>query len=129
MSSTSHQPLPTAWVERIFERMTAVYGHQKIAVMWTGVEPESVKRVWAEALGKYPADAVAAAVRAMPDECGAWPPTLPEFVAVVKAHVQAPEHRRALPVPARTEREIREGAEQMGKIRAMLARSVKRVPA
>jgi hypothetical protein len=85
--------------------------------------------VWAEALGKYPADAVAAAVRAMPDECGPWPPTLPEFVALVKGQIQAPEHMRALPVPPRTQDEIAAGAEQMRRIRAMLGGAIKRVPA
>jgi hypothetical protein len=123
------EQLPDEWVERIFERIAAVYGVQKTSSMWSGVDPKQVKRAWGQALGKYPRDALAAAVQAMPEECGQWPPTLTEFVALVRSKMPAPEHRRALPVPARTEREIREGAEQMAKIRAMLARSVKRVPA
>jgi hypothetical protein len=123
------EQLPDEWVERIFERIAAVYGVQKTSSMWTGVDPKQVKRAWGQALGKYPRDALAAAVQAMPEECGQWPPTLTEFVALVRSKMPAPEHKRTLPVPARTEREIREGAEQMGKIRAMLARSVKRVPA
>jgi hypothetical protein len=123
------EQLPDEWVERIFERIAAVYGVQKTSSMWSGVDPKQVKRTWGQALGKYPRDALATAVQAMPEECGQWPPTLTEFVALVRSKMPAPEHKRALPVPARTEREIREGAEQMGKIRAMLARSVKRVPA
>jgi hypothetical protein len=123
------EQLPDEWVERIFERIAAVYGVQKTSSMWSGVDPKQVKRAWGQALGKYPRDALATAVQAMPEECGAWPPTLTEFVTLVRSKMPAPEHRRSLPVPARTEREIREGAEQMAKIRAMLARSVKRVPA
>jgi hypothetical protein len=64
----------------------------------------------------------------MADECGPWPPTLTEFVALVRSKVPAPEHRKALPVPKRSDAEIRAGAEQMAKIRAMLAGAVRRVP-
>lgn len=39
-----------------------------------------------------------------------------------------PEHRRALPVPRRSDEEVRAGAEQMAKIRAMLATATKRMP-
>jgi hypothetical protein len=65
----------------------------------------------------------------MGDECWQWPPTLTEFVALVRSKITAPEHRPALPVPRRTDAEIAEGAEQMRKIRALLAGAVKRVPA
>lgn len=126
--SSNCEPLPIAWVERIFDRMTATYGVQKMSAMWTGIEPDEVKRTWAQALGRYPRPALAAAVEAMPDECGAWPPTLPEFCALVRTKVPAPEHRLSLPVPNRTKDELTAGAEQMRKIRAMLAGAVKRVP-
>lgn len=127
MSSTC-EPLPAAWVERIFERMTAAYGVQKMSAMWTGVNPEQVKATWAAALGRFPRDVLAEAVRAMPIECGAWPPTLPEFVRLVESKVLAPEHRPALPVPRRTPEEIARGAEQLARIRAMLAGAIKRMP-
>jgi hypothetical protein len=123
------EQLPDEWVERIFERIAAVYGVQKTSSMWTGVDPKQVKRAWGQALGKYPRESLAAAVRAMPDECEPWPPTLPEFVALVKGQIQAPEHMRALPVPPRTQDEIAAGAEQMRRIRAMLGGAIKRVPA
>jgi len=123
------EQLPAAWVARIFERIAATYGAQKTSSMWTGVSPEEVKRTWGQALGKYPRDALAAAVQAMPDQCGVWPPTLPEFVALVKAQIAAPEHRLALPVPPRTQDEIAAGAAQMRRIRAMLGGAVKRMPA
>ena len=123
------EQLPDEWVERIFERVAATYGVQKTSSMWTGVEPKQVKRTWGQALGKYPRDALAAAVQAMPEECGVWPPTLPEFVALVKAQMPAPEHRQALPVPARTQDEIAAGAAQMRRIRQMLGGAVKRMPA
>lgn len=99
-----------------------------MSAMWTGVDPSVVKRSWADTLGRYPPESVAEAVRCMGDECGPWPPSLTEFVALVRTKVQAPEHRRALPVPKRSDAEIREGAEQMKRIRAMLATATKRVP-
>jgi hypothetical protein len=123
------EQLPDEWVERIFERIAAVYGVQKTSSMWTGVDPKQVKRTWGQALGKYPRDALAAAVQAMPEECGQWPPTLTEFVTLVRSKMPAPEHRRALPVPPRTQDEIAAGAEQMRRIRAMLGGAVKRMPA
>lgn len=126
--STRSEPLPAAWVERIFERMSAVYGVQKMSSMWTGVNPASVKHSWAETLGRYPPEAVAEAVRCMGDECGPWPPSLTEFVALARTKVQAPEHRRALPVPKRSDAEIAAGAEQMRRIKSILATAIKRVP-
>jgi hypothetical protein len=126
--SSNYEPLPIPWVERIFERMNATYGVQKMAAMWTGVGQSEVKATWAQALGAYPRSALLAAVEAMPSECGVWPPTLPEFIALVRSKVPAPEHRRALPLPNRTKDEVRAGAEQMAKIRAMLATATKRMP-
>lgn len=109
--------------------MTAIYGAQKMGAVWTDVDADQVRRTWQMTLSKYPRDALRAAADAMGDECGQWPPTLVEFVALVRSKITAPEHRPALPVPKRTDAEIAEGAEQMRKIRALLAGAVKRVPA
>jgi hypothetical protein len=127
--SSSYEPIPLAWVERIFERMTALYGVQKMSAMWTGVNAEQVKQTWAQSLGRYPRQAIAQAVEAMADECGAWPPSLPEFCGLVRGKVAAPEHRPALPVPNRTKAEIAAGAAQMDRIKSLLRGAVKRVPA
>lgn len=124
MSSTC-QPLPVAWVERIFERFTACYGHQKIAAMWTGADPESVKSAWAEKLGGFPPDALAAAVYAVGDAHPSWPPTLGEFRELVRARIGV-QHRRALPVPSRTADEIAAGRAQMDAIKSMLGRRPRR---
>ena len=116
-------------IGRLFDRMAAIWGAQKMSSMWTGANPEEVKRTWARTLSRFSPQALRAAADAMGDECGAWPPTLTEFVALVRSKVPAPEHRPALPVPKRTDAEIRAGAEQMQKIRAMLGRAVKRMDA
>lgn len=95
--------------------------------MWAGTDIEEVKRVWSEALGRYPREALSEAVLALPEEHGAWPPTLPEFVAIVrrKAEPVAAMHRAALPVPKRTPEEVAAGAEQMARIRSMLRGAIK----
>lgn len=115
-------------VGRLFDRMAAVYGVQKMSSMWTGADPAQVRATWARTLSNYPPGALRMAADAMAEECGPWPPTLTEFVALVRTKVEQPEHRRALPVPKRSDAEIRAGAEQMAKIRALLARATKRVP-
>lgn len=125
MSSTC-QPLPAAWVERIFERMSLAYGVQKTASMWTGVDPESVKSAWGDALGRFPRDALSAAVLSVQDAHPSWPPTLGEFCALVASKVPAPEHRRALPVPRRSAEDIAAGREQMERVKALLKRAVRR---
>ena len=53
-SSTSPQPLPTAWIERVFERLSALYG-SKFADLWRGCDIEGVKsRLGEEADGYSP---------------------------------------------------------------------------
>ena len=126
--SSNYQPLPEEAINRLFDRLTAVYGAQKMSSMWTGASVEEVKRTWGRTLSKFPRPALKAAADAVGEECGAWPPTLTEFVALVRSKIEAPEHRPALPVPKRTEAEIRAGAEQMRKIREMLGSAVRRVP-
>lgn len=116
-------------VGRLFDRMASVYGVQKMSSMWSGAEPQEVQRTWARTLSRYPTGALRAAADAMGEECGAWPPTLTEFVALVRSKQEAPEYRRALPVPRRTQAEVEAGAREMAKIRALLAGAVKRVPA
>lgn len=129
MSSTC-QPLPTARVERIFERFALTYGNQKLASMWTGADPERVKLLWAEKLGAYPPDALAGAVVAVPDAHPSWPPTLGEFCELVRGKTGI-HHRRALPVPRRSAEDIARGREHMDALRATLGRrrgAASRVP-
>lgn len=121
--------LPGEAISRLFDRMAAIYGAQKMASMWTGADPEEVRQTWQRTLSKYPRDALRMAADCMAEECGQWPPTLTEFVALVRSKIPAPEHRPALPVPKRTDAEIQEGAEQMRKIRELLRSSVRRMPA
>lgn len=115
-------------VGRLFDRMGAIYGVQKMSSMWTGVDPAEVRRRWARTLSNYPLAALRMAAESIAEECGPWPPTLTEFVALVRSKMDVPAHRRALPVPKRTDAEIERGAHEMAKIRALLAKAVKRMP-
>lgn len=61
----------------MFERLSAMYG-SKFATMWAGVNPQSIKAVWAEELGELSGEEIADGLRACMDRD--WPPTLPEFM-------------------------------------------------
>ena len=79
-SSTSPQPLPTAWIERVFERLSALYG-SKFADLWRGCDIEGVKSVWAKELAGY-------SPTRSPRHCrlqdARLAPTLPEFLKVCR---------------------------------------------
>lgn len=98
---SSSEPLPRAWLDRLFARFSAMYGTQKVMAMWADSDLDEVKTVWAEALGKYSGESIAGAVRSLIDSGSQWPPTLPEFseacrVSAVNRRDTAP----ALPAPA-----------------------------
>lgn len=45
-------PLPDAWVERLFARLTVVYGHAFLG-RWAGLDLTAVKASWAEELSGF----------------------------------------------------------------------------
>lgn len=79
-SSTSRR-LPTTWVERIFERMSSYYG-ARFADAWRGIDPDAMKRCWADELGEYTGEEIARGVQAL--KTREWPPTLPEFLKLCR---------------------------------------------
>lgn len=86
------QPLksiPDAWVDKLFARLAAIYGSQKIGAMWIDADMAEVKVAWGQALAKYPPAALGAALLELPETGGAWPPTLPEFVTLVREAAEA----------------------------------------
>ena len=84
MFQQPNPPIPDAWVNRIFDRMTAVYGSQKIGAMWLDADRGQVMQAWGAALARYPQNAIAAALLELPERPSPWPPTLPEFVALTR---------------------------------------------
>ena len=88
---------PPSLADRLFFRITAIYGSQKTASMWAGLCAsdateaeraaafEEVKSVWADALTNYHIDVIFAAVRSLATSAQSWPPSLPEFCALCRA--------------------------------------------
>lgn len=75
-----------------------MYG-SKFADMWSSADAEMVKQTWAEALQYVSGEQIKAALR----DClnnNPWPPSLPEFVSLCRAHYK-PD-----PVPQLTHTEI-----------------------
>ena len=69
-------------VERIFKRMAEIYG-ARFADMWDGVTDfDSVKAEWGDALTGYTVEEIKLGVESCRRR--AWPPTLPEFLAMCR---------------------------------------------
>lgn len=75
----SREPLPEAWIDRLFSRLHAMYG-SKFAAMWQGTDPHEVKAVWAEELAGFREmpECLKAALQSFNES--EWPPTLPQFL-------------------------------------------------
>ena len=84
MTSPANRPaLPDAWIGRIFDHMTGMYG-SRFADLWRGSDLNTVRRMWAEKLAGF-ADmpkAIKEALDALDDK--PFPPTLPEFLALCR---------------------------------------------
>ena len=88
--------LPLAWVEKVFRKLTVVYGRDFMA-RWEGQEINDVIEDWAEELSGFVnwPEAIAWALKNLPDS---KPPTVLEFRALC---FKAPRpDRQALPEPA-----------------------------
>lgn len=117
----SSHDFPLHAIDRLFSRFIAIYGAQKTATAWGNGDATERALVWHQALSKYPMATVGDALRELAEIGTGWPPTLPEFVALVKAKLPQPMHMKALPVPDRTTDEIAAGAAQMASIRDAVA--------
>ena len=76
--------IPQTWVESLFKKMAFTYG-VKFADAWRGIDPDGVKRSWAEALGVLSSDELVRGVNALVTRD--WPPTLPEFLKLCRPSV------------------------------------------
>lgn len=83
--------LPDSWIERIFTRMSAMYG-ALFRERWRDCDLDEVKRVWAEELSSFSdnPECFGLALKAMVGECK-FPPILPEFVAICRKHYSRPK--------------------------------------
>ena len=83
---STFEPLPTAWIEKLFDRMAALYGN-KFADMWRGSDVAMVKELWAQELGKLTRDEVTKGAQALMTL--EWPPTLPQFIKLCRPPLDA----------------------------------------
>lgn len=115
MSTPTRYQHPATFVDRLFGRLTAIYGAQKMASMWAGIAPadapyevrakaeHEVKATWIEALSDFHLDVIAAALRDLAKSDQMWPPSLPEFVRMCRDEEQrmkAEMRMVALPAPS-----------------------------
>lgn len=90
--------LPEPWINRIFERLAALYG-SRLADLWSGSDRAAVVGVWAASLGGYVdrPQVIAGALR----DCESLdqPPTLPAFKRLC-AQRAGQQRYAALPAPS-----------------------------
>ncbi len=82
--STSTNPIPEAWVERLFEKMAALYGN-KFLDMWGKTDLKTVKALWSQELGKLSREEITRGANALMTL--EWPPTLPQFLKISRVDV------------------------------------------
>ena len=101
-------PLPLPWVDKIFTKLTLVYGHEFLN-RWRDIDLDAVKADWAHELAGYEAhpEALAHALTYLPNK----PPSVLEFRDL--ARKCPPPVFKALPTPEPT-------PEQRAKVRAMI---------
>lgn len=92
-------PLPLEWVEKIFKKLTLVYGRDFTA-RWEGLDAMEVKVDWAHELAGFQDNGKAIA-HALQNLQGAKPPTVLEFRALAQkcpnANVALPPSEPAAP--------------------------------
>ena len=123
---------------RVFARMLAIFGTQRMTAAWGDVPADERRSVWGRAIARavwsparsaFDLEAVGEALDELAADATTWPPSCGEFADRCERFAQRPGRNvRALPVPRRTDAEIRAGAEQMARIKAMLRTATKRVP-
>lgn len=98
------------WIERIFTRLSALYG-ATFGRQWDGTDLAEVKRTWAEKLGGFTANNIASALNACDDR--QYPPNLPEFIELCRRSYVRPERLLESKQPATYELTAEEKQERL----------------
>jgi len=77
--------LPESWIEKLFSRLSAMYG-RKFADLWAGCNLAEVKAVWAEDLAGCSGEEIKRGLDAC--KTRTFPPTLPEFLMLCRKTVE-----------------------------------------
>ncbi len=82
-------------VDRLFQRLAAMYG-SKWADLWAGAPLDAIKAEWTRALTGVDAEAVRLALDHLLSAGNPFPPTMPEFVSLVRQFARRGPHRLAI---------------------------------
>lgn len=101
--------LPTAWIDRIFTKMTVAYGRDFLS-RWEGVDMADVKTDWSHELAGFVncPEAIAWALSHLPD---GKPPTVMQFRAL--ANSMPRQENMPLPPPAPSAEKL---AQELGRM-------------
>ncbi len=110
--------LPEAWVDRIFDKLTLVYGHQFLS-RWDGLPIADVKANWAQELARFQQNpsAISYALENLPP---AKPPTVLEFRAICTSP-QAPRSEQIIALPRLLDADVSPGERQLERLRRVRA--------
>jgi hypothetical protein len=75
-STSTSQPLPSSWVEKMFDQMLLTYG-KKFVDQWGTADFDKLTAHWAREMASYTPAEIKCGLSAL--ELRDWPPTLPEF--------------------------------------------------
>ena len=126
--SSPPSALPPHWVDRIFERLAAIYGVQRVSAMWHSTDIVAVKTIWGEQLSRYQPETIAAALQRLVDAGEGWPPTLPEFVEACRQASlgrQQANLTASLPAPGRSHTDAAAARANLERIKALMHGAVK----
>lgn len=105
--------MQTPWADRLFQRLAAIYGNQKLSSTMFSDDYGEVRQTWEEQLRRFSPEVLRRAIQALVDAGGEWPPTLPQFIGIAR-EFNRPEQTLALPPPSATD--TARAAEQLGQI-------------
>lgn len=113
--------LQQGWIERLFSRLAALYG-ASFGRQWEGTNLSDVKAVWAEKLGGFTAQNIAAALQSCDER--PYPPNLPEFIELCRNHARRQGLQSlSLPAPQLTAEELAERAKILADLHEKLTRA------
>lgn len=113
--------MQTPWADRLFQRLAAIYGHQKLATMFADDSGE-VRATWEEQVRRFRPDVLRRAIQSLIDSGNDWPPTLAQFIGICRDFSRTEQSAAlpALPPPSATD--VARAAEQIGQIAGALSR-------
>lgn len=100
--------MSNVFFERIVQRLTVLYGRQKVASLFGGSpqEQEATAQAWEAQLRQTDPETIRAVLNHLAEGGMDWPPNLAEWSGLCKRLRIAPEHKMALPMPPREVTEV-----------------------